>query len=430
MCKIYPRVLIVNQQSIKKNNATGITLRSLWGDWPNDSVMEVFIDGYTETVHFRSGFRSFCLPSTLFSKIAHSKKAQKTNSRIKRKSNHSDQSFKTWFRQVVVLINDMLIPRIPSRIKKIVKEFKPQVVYTLGGSVGALGIAKRIGKAFGLPIIIHYMDNWPERLQWESNSFTRIYRKALNRQHKKCLLRSRVGLAISPQMADAYQLKFKMPFDCLMNSVDCASFFVGPRKTAKPYIFVYAGGLHLNRWKALQEIDRAIAITGIQAELHIYTSDQDAEMYRAAFSHNALFHKSVEHSKILSVYETADLLIHAECGTPLLLGFFKYSISTKIPEYLSSGRPMLFYGPTEMGLYNYLKTNNAAFVAHDFVSLCLVLPETICNDRATTITTNARRLASKNHSLEKNEDRLYNAIEQSIAAYNDTGFKQYEERSQ
>ena len=41
----YPKVLIINQQSIKKKNATGITLRSLWVEWPDDKVLEIYLRG-------------------------------------------------------------------------------------------------------------------------------------------------------------------------------------------------------------------------------------------------------------------------------------------------------------------------------------------------------------------------------------------------
>ena len=38
----YNRVLIINSQSMFKNNATGITLRSLWGNWPKDKILEFY----------------------------------------------------------------------------------------------------------------------------------------------------------------------------------------------------------------------------------------------------------------------------------------------------------------------------------------------------------------------------------------------------
>jgi hypothetical protein len=40
--KTYPKVLIVNSQSMHKNNATGITLRSLFANWPSERVMELY----------------------------------------------------------------------------------------------------------------------------------------------------------------------------------------------------------------------------------------------------------------------------------------------------------------------------------------------------------------------------------------------------
>ena len=40
----YPRVLIVNAQSIYKKNATGITLQSIWSEWDADCLLEIYSD--------------------------------------------------------------------------------------------------------------------------------------------------------------------------------------------------------------------------------------------------------------------------------------------------------------------------------------------------------------------------------------------------
>ena len=40
----YPKILIINGQSVNKNNATGITLRSVVSSIPLDNMMEICLD--------------------------------------------------------------------------------------------------------------------------------------------------------------------------------------------------------------------------------------------------------------------------------------------------------------------------------------------------------------------------------------------------
>ncbi len=414
MCDSFPRVLIVNQQSIKKNNATGITLRSLWEDWPPERLMEVYLDQYEMHVDYKYELRSICLPPNWLNRIAHSGSAKKINSEIKHQEVQAKQSFKTSIRQAAVLTLDTIPASIPAEICSQIDCFQPEIIYTLGASVCALDLAYRLSKKYKVPIVIHYMDNWPENLQWESNPFIKPYRLALDRKLKRCIEQSVLGLAISPQMAEAYSRKFKMPFSSIMNSVDVDSFHLEEKRLGDPLRFVYAGGLHLNRWKALLDISKAINEESINAELHIYTSIENSELYRSSFGKNTFFHEPVDHSKILDIYRDSDVLLHVETQNPLLLGFFKYSISTKIPEYLSSGRIVLFYGPKELGLFQYLSDNMAAYTAGNYEELRETLIEIKGAKMSDTILKNAVRLANENHSTKRARSVLKNSITNCI----------------
>lgn len=411
---IYPKVLIVNQQSVNKNNATGITLRSLWGDWPPDHLLEVYTDNYETHATDKLSIESICIPTNIINELAHGKAAKKVNAEIKQVSIETKQSIKTTFRQAVVLALDLVPIMIPESVESRIRAFQPEIIYTLGATVNTLQLVYRLSSKLDIPVIIHYMDNWSEHLQWESNPLIKPYRRALDKQHIRCLNRCRNGLAISPQMAEEYSKKYGIPFSFIMNSVDVGSFHLEPKRLGESVEFVYAGGLHLDRWKALVDFSRAIIDADINGKLHIYTSRENADLYQACFPDNTEFHEPVDHSSIIEVYRTADILVHTETNNPLLAGFFKYSISTKIPEYLSSGRPVIFFGPKELGLYQYLKTHNAAYVASTYDELCDTLREMKNSSSRSALLTNAKNLAAANHSKVKNQRVLRVAITEAV----------------
>ena len=106
--------------------------------------------------------------------------------------------------------------------------------------------------------------------------------------------------------------------------------------------------------------------------------------------------------------------VHTEIESEKLKGFFKYSISTKIPEYLATGKPILFYGPRDMKLFEYLLQNQAALMASTKEELYVCVERLTSEENFTKMCENARCLAERNHCASKNQKALHNAIESVV----------------
>ena len=401
----YPRVLIVNSQSILAKNATGITLRSLWRSWPSERVMELYCDSNYEKVYefdlvsFQMGLRNIPLRTIMISSAGHSiNKSLKENSA----GNTSNSvSWKGRIRKVAVCISDVSVVHIDSKLLNIIRRFDPQIIYTLGGNVLSLKTSYILSKKLGKPIVLHYMDNWIENFQWEDDRLLRFYRRALDKWHRKCLENSNIGITISQLMADEYTRRFHIPHVPLMNSVAIDSFVCDENKRNDPPIFVYAGGLHLNRWRNLHEIAQVI---GDRGRFIIYTGNQDRGLYETEFADlNVEFRDYVPHDRIHEVYEKADILVHTEVENPTGNRFFKYSISTKIPEYLATGKNILFYGPKDIGLYQYLQTNNVAFCAGNISELSDAVNIILENGCDEEMRSRALALVQRNHEVSNSQ---------------------------
>lgn len=146
--------------------------------------------------------------------------------------------------------------------------------------------------------------------------------------------------------------------------------------------------------------------------LDIFTSKDNIELYRSGFETLPVaFYEAVPHERIDEVYQKADVLVHTEIESENLKGFFKYSISTKIPEYLATGKPILFYGPRDMKLFEYLLQNQVALTAGTKEELYECVKRLVSDEDFTEMCENARCLAEKNHCASENQIKLYNAIE-------------------
>ncbi len=370
------RILIVNSNSININNATGITLQSIFGGIESEKLMELYWNKNSNS-NPKIKLNSKLLKYRFFTigRILSNDKSKKISTNIKvttentsRSSNGIKKALKH-LRQFVSLQVDLSAVKITKKDIQEIIRFKPEVIYTLGGGVASLKVSYALSKKLNIPVVIHFMDNWRHHIQWENNPLLKGYKRKLDKYCKLCYSRSNRCIAISPKMAQVYTEETGIKHSYIMNSVRVSDYICAPSKNKEQTNFVYAGGLHLGRNKALFDIaniiDELSKSKNINAKLLIYTSKENADLYSKEFVHfeNTSFLPSVAHEEIKTVYENADVLVHIESDALVGNGFFKYSISTKIPEYLATGKQMLFYGPSDIYLYSFLKENDLAVVS-------------------------------------------------------------------
>ena len=409
----YPRVLIVNAQSIYKKNATGITLQSIWSEWDADCLLEIYSDPMVmdESNH---KFKSYCISPNNVIRLARGRVAQSINSNIKATNTQqrSNNKIKSYLRQFAVCELDSLAVKLDESTLEAIRVFQPQAIYTLGASVSILRLVNKLSVQLNIPVIMHFMDNWAEHIQWEDNPLLSLYKSSLKKKMLACIKRCKLVVTISSSMAEAYHEKFQKETLVLMNTVDISRFKGLTSKDTGVIHFVYAGGLHLDRWKALREIALSIQQTNGKGILDIFTSKDNIELYRSGFETLPVaFYEAVPHERIDEVYQKADVLVHTEIESENLKGFFKYSISTKIPEYLATGKPILFYGPRDMKLFEYLLQNQVALTAGTKEELYECVKRLMSEENFTEMCENAQCLAEKNQCASKNQKELHDAIE-------------------
>lgn len=398
------RILLINAGSINSCNATGITLRSIFGELDKSALTEMFwtnngdlgsIDiNHIQLEYSRLSFGRFL---SRFSKSSVNTAIKKSNYE-EGKNNRTAEHLRQFF---ACLTDDSRIV-VNKETKKQIKDYKPQVIYTLGASVNALKLSYNLSKELNIPIVIHYMDNWLFHLQWENNPFLFFYKSKLRKYARLCRERGNCGICISEGMAREYTKLLSKKHEFIMNSIDTRHFLCETIPYRNPIRFCYAGGLHLGRDKMLIEISKALnTVSDICKKNHemiIYTGRDNIARYKDEFESTGIrLCEAVPHDRIKEVYSRADVLIHAEEAGGNLNEFTKYSVSTKISEYLSTGKPVLFFGPKDIYLYDLLNDNSLAFTAFDEESLRKALIKIMNRDSSVfEKTENALKFAKDN----------------------------------
>lgn len=364
------KVLIINASSIYQNNATGITLRSIFENIDTSSLMEVYWDGQVIDIDnrkinsYKLNYKNYHLIN-----ILKNFRRSKINGSIKKNNNSaleskmsSKKKFLTFSRQYMALLPDRAKLDINNNFYNMIESFKPEVIYTLGASVNALKLSYHLSLKYNIPIIIHHMDNWLHAIQWENNPLLSSYKKELRKYCKLCYSRSSNCIAISEKMANDFSKETGIKHDVIMNSIDEPQSDFKIKRYNNVFNLVYAGGLHLDRYKSLLDIGNVIEKLELPIKFHIYTNQANIDNFDHLFSKltKTIFHQSVSHEEINSIYSKADALTHVETESLVNNDFFKYSISTKIPEYLSTGKQVFLYCPSNIYLFQFLSSNNLA----------------------------------------------------------------------
>lgn len=373
------RVLIINGYSIKEDNSTGLTLRSIVDHFNSEDVLEVYYfpitknSGWNEIQSLRLDNKTKFIYN-LITKVYKDKIKNEITGRIVEDEINNKPSLLKKTKNIILAFDDFLEPNIEYNqdILNKIREFNPEVVYTLGASIFSLNLAYYISVKYNIPIVLHHMDNWRETT-YSKLPFARYPRKKLSHLLEKVESRMNYGMTISDEMASKYEQITGKNYLSLMHTVQIDNVSCRKSEIADTVNFVYAGGLHLERWKVLKDIEKAIKelkITNKKVCLNIFTTQSDKAKYEHQFDECMVkFHDFLPHNEVYKIYDLADILIHVESFDPEIINFTKFSLSTKIPEYLASGRPILCYAPMNIASSKYILETKSGLSVSNYTQL-------------------------------------------------------------
>lgn len=324
------RVLFINEIDIFENASAGITIRDLFGE-------------------------ELCENSLAFQII-------------------SNRSLKAFFNREQILYAENYTLSF-FRLLKLIRQYNPDAIYTTGYNGKTLVLILMIKILSNLPVLIHYYDNWREYgKKWIKNALlSKIESKEFG------------ALVISQEMKIAYEHQYGNRYKVLMagnghgTEEECSSqgkFSINERDKLKSDFdneirIIYAGGLHLSRADKLLEFQNYLAeISTIKCRLHVYTFEKDRQDHEYKFDKAiTTFFPSVSNERIREVYKQGDALLYAEDVNKDNYELIKYSMSSKIPQFLSSKKPIICFSKPGTSTYAYLKRNEASFFIEDAAQL-------------------------------------------------------------
>lgn len=322
-----PRLLMIDSTPIGHGSATGQLKQTFLEGWPSESFLQVWEKGGQK-------------PTLHTIRIGQSIEDSKNR----------------------CLSHDGLIEECRS--------FSPDVIYVRPvDSRGLLEIAEHIVAAIHVPLVIHMMDDWPERLRLTNLANY----STLDASLRRLLTRASLHLSICDAMSAAYAARYGFKWKALANGVDAGDF---PAKDwrqrsavspADPFVIRYMGGLADDMtFNSVMEIAHAVGSLRNEHPIRFEIHTMDWYREKAEKVLGGLPGVSVGGLVDAAVYQRflceADALVIAYNFDPRSISYIGLSLANKMPECLASGVPLLAYGPEQVATIAYLKEAECAHV--------------------------------------------------------------------
>ena len=292
------------------------------------------------------------------------------------------------------------------QLKKWIQSFSPDIIYVHYSSLGSLHFAEQITSYCGVPYVLHFMDDF-YHFKYTKGLLAPYFNRKWISDSNKYISKAACCLAISTQMASAYQKIFDKKFDDYLNTVEIDKWDKIPARVTKNSTrkIIYSGTINNKNIKTLlrsAKIVDDLKKNGESIHFEIYSFQPRLDAYKPQFEQylSVSMIDSPEGDGIIPVLKSADILLLPIDFTQDGIETMKYSMFTKIPAYMASGVPILYWGPSSIAATEYAKRGAWAFVVdveEDDVISKAIMSLLKNNELRVSFIENARKMLVENH---------------------------------
>ena len=326
------------------------------------------------------------------------------------------------------------------KLRDWIQSASPDVVFFAAGDYAfAYEIAKKIADYADCALVVLCTDNfipneekqkkntsaeiWPKRLKTAFDG--PLLKKLSERQFIKTVYatmgRTECILCMCDEMRDWYRNLFSKTAYTVYTGAEERAF---PTVNKKKHVISYVGYLGGNRHKSLIELGEAISkldLLGGPDAIEVYSNEKRPQIVEELRKSKGIrFHGEASSEKASEVIADSEFVVHVEGFDTESRKKVRYSVSTKIADYLMNGPCIIAYGPGEVASMRYLSDNGAGFTITSKEMLSEKLREIFSDpQKSVDIVNNARLVAHRNHETKKVGERLSKLLGCAAANYSE-----------
>ena len=424
-----PRVLIVSREVW--DDTTASTLSNLFEDYDSDKLAYMYIETKVPNsngCHRFFQISEFSLVHKLFkwrTKTGHAfdindenyqavnndKVASQEAATMQYVRGHRSFGF-TFAREILWAFNGWK----SKELKQFIQDYNPEVIFITGSPLILMNrLSRYVIKMAGKPYCVYEMDEvYPtKRLSW--NPFEYLYNNWLRANVSKLIRGASHLYVISPKMKKEYDALFGTNSTILTKGIDFSKISYQPQSIHKPIQMVYMGQVIYDRLSTLELIGKALDEINKGAQhvtLNIYTSTpiEEERKARMIINGNVVFRDPVPYAEVQHVIDQNDVVVFVESLRDEYKHVARLSFSTKITDYLTSGKCIFAVGPSDSAPIEYFIANDSAIVAGDYDGIKKQLQKLLLPDMVKNYSLKAFNCGKKNHNKIYMDEILYKKI--------------------
>ena len=423
-----PRILIITRGVWKDSEGTSSTLTNFFKGYDRDKIAEIYIETKQPQTVCCSRFfqiseysliKKIFLPKTKTGFDFRSDSEFVTNEEISNKEDrtmnwvrrHRSYLF-IWLRELLWSFNGWQT----KELRDFIQDFNPDMIW-MDGSPRILmnRLHQYVKKVSGKPSTLFLMDDvYTYPRTW--NLLELLYYKKLRSLVRKNVACSDKVFVASPKMKEEYDETFNIDSYFIAKGADFSQ--VQPIGTTphKGIKLVYLGQVYCGRIYTLirlVEILKKKNEEGADFHLSIYTNNYipPKELEKVQVEGVSEVLDVVPYSELGKVMEENDILLFVETFEEKYKNLARLSFSTKIVDYLASGKCIFAIGPGEIAPIRYFNDNEVAFVATIHDEIEKKIDETITEQSRQEMAAHSFEFAKKEHDIDDLHNRLYKIFE-------------------
>lgn len=407
------KILIISHLPLSDETNVGKTLLNLFSSYPRGDVMQLYFKNVGET---NADYDSFYIGD-----ISNAMTNEKTDNTRNGGLGilYPILSFFDIRSPFLLLLRDLLW-RFKNLEKlglyKWVENGKPDTIFLAPGySMFPYEIAVKLSAKYSIKLCTYFMEDFYNEKRFSLSPIFWLRYYLFRKTVRKCLKQSDKLFCLNDALNKEYKECFNRELITLFNPANIPSTKPVAPNNIKNLIILYGGSISESRIDVLLAIGNAVNILkqkGYDIVFNTYGPVQtDAVMQEISHCAGINYGGLLNYKELQEKIAESNCLVHVESFRPKYVAKTKMAFSTKIPEYLASGKLVWAVGPNGIESIDYLKRHKAAVITDSMDEIMTTL-EDLLNNRINVqqLLNNAMDTLKNNHNKDTIQNILYNEL--------------------
>lgn len=233
-------------------------------------------------------------------------------------------------------------------------------------------LARIISRELNIPIVLEISDDYYFNSRLSFSPFYYLYRYLYRQNFRKFVKEASKFIFISEKMKLAYERQFQIKGVSVF--ISAKNYEQMNYRNGGSRLVVYAGNVDQDRWKSIIVFANVLREIDPDYRVMVFSGTKNKKVVGAFDKiQNIEFRGFVQHKYLLTILESASLILITEGFKNKYIRNVRYSLSTKVADSMASGVPIICFAPKDSGVSTFFEAYPSAFLANNEEELKSIL---------------------------------------------------------